>query len=191
MKKAIHLCSFFLALIFLSGCGSSDELLSTSSQHVDFYRYKSYSLLEWDTNNDSIVDAEVKERILYSIANELNLRGFHYNEDGGDMRIAVHVLLDKKKAEIQYNQYYTSQNSNNYETHNMGFNSTTSRFDEYEMWEGTLLIDIIDHETKNLIWQGANVNILKKAATTEERNLRIEQIVANTLEDFPINKINN
>ena len=182
--------SFFATIIFMiTSCGSSEDLVTEYSEHVDFYRYKSYSLLKWDTNNDSIVDEQSKERILYAIANELNLRGFHWNADGGDMRVAVHVLFDKKTAETEYNNYYKNQYGNNYETSNIGFSKSTQRFDKYEFWEGTLLIDIFDDETKQLIWQGAKVNTLKKAASTEERNMRIEMIVEETMKEFPIEKI--
>lgn len=190
MYKAIRFISFFATVVFIiSSCSTSDDLVTHTNEHVDFYRYKSYSLLEWNTNNDSIVDEHTRERILYAIANELNLRGFHWNADGGDMRVAVHVLVDKKTAETQYHEYYKNQYGNNYETANMGFDQSKKRFEDYEFWEGTLLIDIFDAETKQLIWQGAKVNTLKQAASTEERNMRIERIVEETMQEFPIEKI--
>ena len=162
MYKAIRFFSFFATVIFIiSSCSSSNNLVTHTNEQVDFYRYQSYSLLEWNTNNDSIVDEHTRERILYAMANELNLRGFHWSADGGDMRVAVHVLVDKKTAETQYRAYYKNQYGNNYETANMGFDLSKKRFEDYEFWEGTLLIDIFDAETKQLIWQGAKVNILK------------------------------
>ncbi|WP_350609356.1 DUF4136 domain-containing protein, partial [Pseudoalteromonas sp. 41-MNA-CIBAN-0057] len=50
---------------------------------------------------------------------------------------------------------------------------------------GTLVIDIIDRESNQLIWRGAKDGRLKKKQTPSQREAAIKETVANILSNFP------
>ncbi|MFK0571003.1 DUF4136 domain-containing protein [Endozoicomonas sp.] len=61
--------------------------------------------------------------------------------------------------------------------------STDSRVQEYE--EGSLIIDIIDPETKNVVWRGRSRARIQEDLSPEQRTVKINQAVDHILEGFP------
>ena len=64
-----------------------------------------------------------------------------------------------------------------------GMTTTTTTVREYE--EGTLILDIIDREQKQLVWRGSATKTLDASATPEERQQTLRQAVGKILGDFP------
>ena len=62
-----------------------------------------------------------------------------------------------------------------------GSSHTTVR--QYE--QGTLLLDLIDPESKQLIWRGTGQTRLRDLKTPEEREARVREVVDRILERFP------
>ena len=54
---------------------------------------------------------------------------------------------------------------------------------QYE--EGTLLLDIVDSQTKKLIWRGTVSAVVDADAEPEKRKARIQEAVQKALADFP------
>jgi len=179
---------FLVALFALSGC-ETGQVISEINPTTNYAVFKTYSLLEWNSNNDSIVDEKNKKILLDAITNELNSRGLVYDENGGDLRVAVHVLFDKMKAKTEYDDYYKNQYNYSYTHNTMGFGQSTTRYEEFNYWEGTLMIDIFEYQSKNLVWQGARAGVIKKVQSTEERRERIELFVSEMFKDFPLDKV--
>jgi len=61
---------------------------------------------------------------------------------------------------------------------------TTAR--EYEV--GTLIIDIVDRESNQLVWRGAKEGRLKKNQSPEKREASINKTVSEILSNFPPQK---
>ena len=61
--------------------------------------------------------------------------------------------------------------------------STSTTVSEYQ--EGTLLIDMIDPSSKQLVWRGSGQARIRQSSSPEEREKRIGEAVQQILEDFP------
>lgn len=57
-----------------------------------------------------------------------------------------------------------------------------------EKTEGTLVLDFLDSTTKALVWQGIASRTVRPAASPEEQQKRINEVVAELLARFPPNK---
>jgi hypothetical protein len=69
----------------------------------------------------------------------------------------------------------------------MGYNTqTTAR--EYEV--GTLILDVVDRASNQLVWRGAKEGRLQKNQSPEKRTEVIKETVANILSNFPPQSIN-
>ena len=64
--------------------------------------------------------------------------------------------------------------------------STENRIQDYE--EGTLLIDVIDPATRNVIWRGQIKSRVKEGLSPEQRTTRINDAVDKILTGFPLPK---
>jgi len=61
-----------------------------------------------------------------------------------------------------------------------GFNNSVSR-----STEGTLFIDVIDAEKKELAWQGMGVGYLKTSKDIEKKEARINEFVSEIMTAYP------
>jgi hypothetical protein len=62
--------------------------------------------------------------------------------------------------------------------------STTSvTYDTYT--EGTMLITLVDTETKNILWQGAGTKPIDENASAEKREQNINYVVSQILAKYP------
>jgi hypothetical protein len=57
-----------------------------------------------------------------------------------------------------------------------------------EKKEGTLVLDFLDAKTKSLVWQGTASGAVRPAASPEEQQQRINEVIAQLLARFPPNK---
>ena len=57
-----------------------------------------------------------------------------------------------------------------------------------EKKEGTLVLDFLDEKTKSLVWQGTASGAVRPAASPEEQQQRINEVIAQLLARFPPNK---
>jgi hypothetical protein len=60
---------------------------------------------------------------------------------------------------------------------------STTTVSEYQ--EGTLLIDVIDPSSKQLVWRGSGQARIRQSSTPEDRKARIDEAVKEILEKFP------
>ena len=68
----------------------------------------------------------------------------------------------------------------------MGYNTQTTTH-EYDV--GTLVIDVVDRASNQLVWRGAREGRLQKKQTPEERNKAVQEAVATILSGFPPEKL--
>jgi hypothetical protein len=60
------------------------------------------------------------------------------------------------------------------------------QLDVYQYQEGTLIIDVVDAGTKNLIWRGTGTKVIENTQLTpEQMKARIDEIVHKIMASFP------
>ena len=164
-----------LLAVFLTSC-SSVRVASDYDREADFNSYQSYAFFKPGIDKAEISDLD-KKRILRAIETEMQAKGFT-KSDEPDMLVSIFTK--------------TNENINIYQNNMMGWGygwgwhpwywgsgyNTVNRTSE-----GTLYIDLIDAEDKELVWQGMGTAALAREVNKKQE--RINEIVQKILEKYP------
>ncbi|NAY92212.1 DUF4136 domain-containing protein [Muricauda sp. JGD-17] len=174
-----------LAIAFLTSCASV-RVISDYDQQADFNAYKSYAFYKTGIDKAQISDLD-KKRILRAIDSELNNRGFVKSEQP-DVLISI-FTKERERVDVYNN--------------NFGWGWGWGGFYNPWVWgpgwgwgwgnnvstrtEGSLYIDVIDANTKELVWQGRGVGTLNNTRNIERKKERIREFVSQILKEYPPN----
>lgn len=175
--KAIKLFPV-LFLFVLSSC-SSVSVYSDFDKGVDFSQYKTYAFHRRGIDKVQISEMD-KKRILQAIDLELGKKGMTKSENP-DLLINIFTKEREQVDVTQYNMgwgYGWRGGWNPYLWGGQNFVSTST--------EGTLYIDLIDSNKKELIWEGEGVGYLTQ--NRSEKEARINEFVAKILAQYPPKK---
>lgn len=141
---------------------------------ASFTNYKTFAFFKPGIDDVEISDLD-KRRILRSIDTVMQLRGLTKSETPD---LLVNISTEAEKNTYLY-------------PNNFGFGFGWSPFwwgnnfaNTYDVIEGTLFIDLIDANKKELIWQGIGSAPLGQQ-TPEDKEERIYEIVASILAKYP------
>ena len=175
--KANKIIPVFMLLI-LSSC-SSVRVNSDYDKNVDFSQYKTYAFQKRGVDKVEISDLD-KKRILRAIDVEMSKKGFTKSETP-DLLINI---FTKEREQINVNQFNTSWGFG----WGFGWNPYLwgGQTHVTSSTEGTLYIDLIDANKKELLWQGDGEGYLTKVRS--EKEARINEFVSKILAQFPPEK---
>ncbi|GGW84615.1 DUF4136 domain-containing protein [Salegentibacter mishustinae] len=174
--KVLKITPVLLLLAILVTSCSSVRVASDYDREVNFNQYESYAFFKPGIDKAEISDLD-KKRILRAIETEMQRKGFTKSEDP-DLLVSIFTK--------------TNENINIYQNNMMGWGygwgwhpwywgsgfNTVNRTSE-----GTLYIDLIDAEGKELVWQGMGTAAL--AEKVDKKQERINEIVSEILEKYP------
>ena len=184
--KLFHILIFSVFALSLIGC-SSIKYSTDFDPTQDFNKYKTYRFA-----NPAEVDPDdlltqyplVKKRVRIAIEDDFKAKGFELVESEPDF---VVLLAGGSKEKMQvtntggygYGGWYGGYRGYG----GMGYGGSTY-VSYYE--EGTLIIDIVDWEEKELSFRGTATGTLSKSEKTpEEAQQDIDELVENILAKFP------
>ncbi|HEY7772552.1 MAG TPA: DUF4136 domain-containing protein [Marinagarivorans sp.] len=176
------LCLGVLAVV---GCATGPKIHSVYETGVDFNSYKTFAFLDslepsGEQEYRSLTNKYLKE----AIRKQLTARGLS-EQKGGDLLIGFNVSTKEKiestTAPAISAGYYGYRGRYGY-SYGMGY-GTETRVSQYT--EGTLNIDVVDAEQKQLIWEGVAVGKLKKPKQNELRS-DIHTVVQQIFVKYPV-----
>jgi hypothetical protein len=159
-----------IILILVSACASSPRnVVIDYDQDARFSDYLTYywsdEILSESVNQPLFYNSLIKKRIKSAIQLEMDGRGYELNEFDPDLVINAHMIVEEKTETRNYSSSpYRFYAPDNYKTIN------------YK--EGTLVIDLIDKERRQLVWQGYYKGSFVDAKTPEERSRSIRDAVS-------------
>jgi hypothetical protein len=127
-----------IMLIINSGCGSM-SIGHEYDPKYDFSKLKTYSLIP-DPYEEPEVELVLK-RLRPMVNKSLQDRGYQLS-DNPDFKVALHVRSREAINVVNWGYDYGWRGSYGY------------GFDAYQYEEGSLLVDIVDAKTNELVWQG-------------------------------------
>jgi len=166
---------FLLFAVLLTSCNSV-KVASDYDREVNFSKYGTYAFFKPGIDKAEISDLD-KKRILRAIETEMERKGFTKSENP-DLLVSIFTKTNENINIYQNNYpYYGYGWGWNPWYWGSGFNTvnTTS--------EGTLYIDLIDSEGKELVWQGMGTAAL--ASDVNKKQERINEIVGEIMEKYP------
>lgn len=177
MKKFIFLV---ISALLITSC-SAVKVITDYDTKVDFSQYKTFAFYKPGIDKAEISDLD-KKRVLRAIESGLIAQGFTKSENP-DMLVS---FFTKSREKVNVNQnnnfgYGFGWGWNPYMYGNMN-NVNVSQYTE-----GTLFIDFIDKEKKELVWQGIGTGALK-LQSREKKEARIKEFVNEIISKFPPGK---
>ncbi|MEI5638824.1 MULTISPECIES: DUF4136 domain-containing protein [unclassified Pseudoalteromonas] len=168
-------------ILFLAACAKTPDWDYDKS--VEFANYKTYAWSpDADLKNNGReyqVNDLMEKRIRNAIKNQMSQQGFTLTDAASaDLLVNYHASVDTK---IESDSLHTSYGARwNY--WGIGWQTqTTTR--EYEV--GTLVVDMVDKASNQLVWRGAKEGRLRKNQTPDERTESINNTIAEMLANFP------
>jgi hypothetical protein len=149
---------FFLVML---GNALAQQVKTDFDHQATFSQYKTYSWQEIKPPN-SLWDARIKS----AVDAQLAAKGWTQVDNGGDVAI---VAIATTRTEKTLQTYYDGMGGGWRWRGFGGMGEATTTEQDYK--EGTLLIDMYDAKSKQLIWRGSAEDTLSNNAEKNEKNL--------------------
>ncbi|ASV32688.1 DUF4136 domain-containing protein [Maribacter cobaltidurans] len=189
MKNFKILSLIALALVVLTSC-SSVRVLSDYNQQANFNQYKSYAFYKTGIDKAQISDLD-KRRILHAIEDEMSSRGFVKSENP-DLLISI-FTKEQERVDVYNNNFGWGWGGawgwgpawawGPGWGWGWGGPSVSTRT------QGSLYIDLIDTQNKELVWQGKGEGTLSNTKNIEKKEQRIKEFVSQILDQYPPNSV--
>ncbi|MCU1240810.1 MAG: putative lipoprotein [Candidatus Acidoferrum typicum] len=150
---------FAIALYFCFTAASFGQQVKTDYDHnANFGQYKTYSWEKIQTRDPLVVD-----RIKDAVNGALTAKGWTQVDSGGDVSI---VAMETTQNQQTLNTFYDGFGGG---WRWGGFGDATTTTETYKV--GTLVVDLFDAKTKNLIWRSSSSDTLSNNAGKNTKNL--------------------
>jgi len=178
MKK-INLALIIGSIYILSSCNSA-KVITEYDQTVDFSKYKNFLVME-RLESDKL-DDNTKKFIGSLIAEQLNKRGLNQSLSP-DLMVKVMILSQQKETATvtRNNDFYWGSTYYNY---GWGIGTNINRVDYNSFTEGTMIIDVIERENNQLVWQGIATSAFKGNKDRKQNDVKL--LINKVFGSFPI-----
>jgi Domain of unknown function (DUF4136) len=163
---------FSIAMLLVLTAASFAQQVKTDYDHsANFGQYKTYSWEQVKTRDPLMVN-----RIKDAVNRALTAKGWTQVASGGDVSV---MAMEITKNQQTLNTFYDGFGGG--WRWGGGFGNATTTTDTYQV--GTLVVDLFDTKTKNLIWRGSSSDTLSNNAEKNTKNL--DKGVQKMFKDFP------
>ncbi|MCK5122521.1 MAG: DUF4136 domain-containing protein [Methylococcales bacterium] len=188
--KNHHLINFVVILFFISGC-STIKVTSDYNPAVSFSGFQSYQWIPGGPTKigDPRVDDNtlLQSRVRKAVDNVLASKGYQKVTSGKpDFWITYHVTLDKQvkiQAINSINHYGPGWGWRYGSTYSGGYRGNDTFVYTYD--QGSLIIDIVEPDSRQLIWRGSATDKVNFSHSPEQKEQKINEAVKKLLEQFP------
>ena len=182
MKKNLLILG---CILFISTNGIAQKVNTDYDKEVDFSTYTSVSFLGWQ--EDASLNDFDKKRFTDAFKEEFEKRNLDLVESGGEMVIALYIVVEQKTSTSAYTSYYGGGAGRGYRRGGRGgwgggHSSTT--YSESDYLEGTLVMNVFDGASKEQIWQAVATKTVNSKPDKREKS--IPKGVKKIMKKFPI-----
>ncbi len=195
MKKI----SFILLIVMgtlLNSCGPAIDVTYDYDRSVDFTKFKTFAIAEWNKDNSELVDDFTKVRMLNAMRKQMELRGLKEVKENQDITLDIFVVTDAEKYTTAYTTHmgyggygyggwYGGWYGGMYGPYGgIGYSST--QFVDHERLIGTIIVDVYNEKTKQLAWQGVAKGELDNDTKPTART--IDKMMDRMFYKYPVRK---
>ncbi len=178
MKRILNILGILPILMLVVSSCSSVKVAADYDKNASFNEYKTFAFYKPGIDKAEISDLD-KRRILRAIESEMMTKGFTKSESP-DVLVSIFTKSQQRVDVYNNNWGLGGWGWGGFGGWGWGWNqqpmvSTTT--------EGTLYIDLIDSNKKELIWQGMGTGYLSQRMDKKEE--RIQEFVSKVMEKYP------
>ena len=175
-ESKLHRLAWTVVIVgLISGC-SSMKVITDWDDSVDFSTFETFKFRPSDT---SLAESQplVDQRIAAALTQEMTTAGFTEVESGADIFVTYYA---SSRHSVVFNTTHLGYGSRRWRWGGgISHSTTTARTFE----EGTLVIDVWDNASDELLWRGV---IEHSVSSNPDKNTeRINRGISRAFEDFP------
>ncbi|NIA31356.1 MAG: DUF4136 domain-containing protein [Actinobacteria bacterium] len=180
--------NLLLILAVLAMSCSSISVKHDYDKEANFAVLKTFDWIAQPGNAFGNVDAArarndlLDSRIKNAVNSQLAAKGYRQDSANPDFLIAYHTGLKDKVNVSSYGYGYYPRGR-----YYGGWGGTGNYVDVHQYEEGTLILDFIGAQDKQLIWRGAATKALESKPTPEKIEKNINKVISKILYKFPPN----
>lgn len=175
-------------LVLLCGCSATQIEIARDP----FARFPKSGTFAWLDEANTLPEdarvnrAEVEARIRRAVERHLGTRGYKLSSDGRPIVcVAFHAAVGGGLDAAAMNEQYWSWGYGPDGAWGFGPNRTVAYEAGPTFERGTLILDIVDPQTRRLLWRGSASADVDLQATTQEKDQRVDEAVKEMLGQFP------
>ena len=162
-------------VLVVAGTSSAQQVKTDFDRSANFGQYKTYSWKQVKTSDPLWVD-----RIKNSVNAALAEKGWTQVDSDGDVSIcAIEITQDQQTLNTFYDGFGGGWGWRRFG--GGGFGDATTTTETYKV--GTLVVDLFDTKTKQLIWRGSSSDTLSNNSNKNIQNL--DKGVEKLFKQFP------
>ncbi len=148
---------------------------------VDFASYETFAWAERTPSGDDdprVYNRVTMQRVRTAVERALRAKGFQQVESEPDFYVAWHGAIEGRMSTQTINSHYG---------YGWGWYGGMGVSNTYvnEWDEGTLLVDIVDAASNDLVWRGTATGTIEETRTPEEAQAELDLATRELLRDFP------
>ena len=165
----------------------AQKITADFDKNADFTQYKSITFLGWQNGSEQLMNDLDKERMRNAFVTEFKARGMEKGGEDADLAVTLYLVLEQKTSTTAYTNYYGGGGGyGRYGRGGWGWGNgyANTTYSENDYIKGTLVMDVYDNKTNQLIWQGVASGTVKE--NPKKRDKSIPKTVAKLMKNFPI-----
>ncbi len=165
----------------------AQKITTDFDKSADFTQYKSITFLGWQNGSEQLMNDLDKERMRNAFVTEFKARGMEKGGEDADLAVTLYLVLEQKTSTTAYTNYYGGGGGyGRYGRGGWGWGNgyANTTYSENDYIKGTLVMDVYDNKTNQLIWQGVASGTVKE--NPKKRDKSIPKTVAKLMKNFPI-----
>jgi hypothetical protein len=183
--RILCLAVLVAAALVATGCSSISVRQDYDTQ-ADFVAYKTYAWIQQPTTAIGSAKAAqqmntlLDKRIKDAVNTQLAAKGMTLVAENPDALVIYHTGIDNK-VEVQDYGY-------TYPRYPYGGWYGGGQVDVYEYNEGTLIVDLIDAKSDQLVWRGTATKVIDETASAQQREANLNEVIAKVFTQYPPKK---
>jgi len=177
MKPVKSLSILLLLLVAAAGCSTVYDVQFDYNTKTDFANLETYNWMPLPEKAD--IDSFNVARVKKAVNTDLQAKGLRLAADNPDFLIAEHLGKEEKVRVVDWGYDYGPYSG--YWGGYWGPGGVST----YQYEEGSLILDFVDPQTKQLIWRGSAKAQVGDVGTPEKREALINEAVKKILKNFP------
>ena len=180
-----------IILTIITSCGMSVDVSYDYDNSINFNKYKTYKLADWNERNSELVSDVAKISIYNAMRWEMEQRGYVLVDSIPDLVVDVFVVTDIQRYTTAYTTHMGMGGYNGwygyYGWYHPGFGYggvSTTEFVDSKRLLGTLVFDVYDENAKQLIWQGVGRAQLDNTSRLTEQDFN--NVVGQIFYKYPV-----
>lgn len=173
----------------LAACASAPRIHTVQAPGADLSVYQTFSFVDPLSTDREGYASLISQQLKFSTRRELELLGLSYTDDAAQAELLVnfHAHLDERIRTRSVPDPYLGPRFYDYRYgYYQPWPTYTTRTEIEQYSEGTLVVDLIDAASKEMVWEGVARNTVNEHYRRDAARL-IDQAVVDMFKQFPHN----